>query len=166
MYIKTEVKFTIFIFANLKCLGIFAPLKSFAVKLKINISKKLIIRLVLFTAVIGVASLLDNYLGKNPVHITQEDSGSNHSANEHGTIYLFTQANYTFNAKPSIQKTPSRKLFEQSHDKFLQKYHQLRNYQVLKADGKTHKISLFLSYHYLVFRNYFYTVPEDDPLLS
>ena len=135
-------------------------------KIKINISRKLIIRLVLFAAVIGFASLLDNYLEKNPVQIKQLDTGSNHSASEHGTIYLFTQANYTFNAKPSIQKTPSRQLFEQSHDKFLQKYHQLRNYQVLKADAKTHKIPLFLSYHYLVFRNYFYSVPDDEPLLS
>ena len=134
-------------------------------KLKINISKKLIIRLILFAAVIGFASLLDNYLEKNPVQIDKENTGSNHSANEHGTIYLFTQANYTFNAKTSIQKTPSHKLFEQSHDKFLQKYHQLRNYQVLKADANMHKIPLFLSYHYLVFRNYFYTVPDDDPFL-
>jgi hypothetical protein len=132
---------------------------------KINISKRLIIRLVLFAAIVGFTSLLDNYLEKNPVQIDKMDTGSNHSANEHGTIYLFTQAT-TFNAKTSVQKTPSRKLFEQSHDKFLQKYHQLRNYQVLKADAKTHKNPLFLSYHYLVFRNNYYTVPDDEPLLS
>lgn len=135
-------------------------------KVKINISKKLIIRLVLFAIAIGFASLLDSYLERNPVQIKQIDTGSNHSANEHGTIYLFTQANYTVNAKTSVQKAPSRKLYEQSHNKFLQKYHQLRNYQVLKADEKTHKVTLFLSYHYLVFRNYFYTVPDYDPLLS
>lgn len=136
------------------------------VKVKINISRKLIIRLVLFATVIGFASLLDNYLEKHSLQINEIDTGSNHSANEPGTIYLFTQASYTVNAKTSIQKAPSRKLFEQSHDKFLQKYHQLRNYQVLKADEKTRKAPLFLSYHYLVFRNYFYTVPDDEPLLS
>ncbi len=135
-------------------------------KFNIKISKKLILRLVLFAAVLGFASLLDTYFEKNPVQIDKPDTSPNHSASEHGTIYLFTQANYTFNAKPSIQKTPSRKLFEQSHDKFLQKYHQMRNYQELKADAKTHKVPLFLSYHYLVFRNYFYTVPDDEPLLS
>ena len=121
--------------------------------------------MVLIAAVIGFASLLDNYLEKNPTQIKQTDSGSNHSANEHGTIYLFSQAN-TFNAKTSVQKLPTRRLFEQSHDKFLQKYHQLRDYQVLKADAKTHKAPLFLSYHYLVFRNYYFTVPDDEPLLS
>ena len=126
----------------------------------------MIIRLVLFAALIGVASLVDDYLKKNPVQIAQDDTSSNHSANENGTIYLFTQASYTFNVKPSVQKTPSRKLFEQSHDKFLRKYHQLRNYQVLKADALTHSVPLILSYHYLVFRNYFYTVPDDDPHLS
>lgn len=134
-------------------------------KFKIKISKKLIFRLALFAAVLGFASLLDTYFEKNPVQIDQPVSKSNHSAEEHGTIYLFTQAN-TFSAKTSVQKAPSRKLFEQSHDKFLQKYHQLRNYQVLKADAQTHKVPLFLSYHYLVFRNYFYTVPDDEPLLS
>jgi len=166
LYFSTKVKFTISIFANLKCLGIFAPLYNYAVKLNIKISKKVIIRLVLFTALVVVASLLDNYLENNSVQITQDQTNSNHSASEHGTIYLFSQANYTFNAKPSVQKAPLRKLFEQSHDKFLQKYHQLRNFQVLKADAKTHKIPLFLSYHYLMFRNYYYTVPDDDPLLS
>ena len=135
-------------------------------KSKIKISKKLIIRLVLFATVLGFASLLDTYLEKNPVQIDQPDTKSNHSAEEHGTIYLFTQATYSFNAKTSVQKTPSRKLFEQSHDKFLQKYHQRRDYQVLKADALTHKVPLFLSYHYLVFRNYFYTVPDDVPLVS
>ncbi len=135
-------------------------------KFKIKPSKKLIIRLVLFAAVLGFASLLDNYLEKNQVQIDKMDTNSNHSDSEHGTIYLFTQANNPFNGNTFVLKTSSRKLFDQSHDKLLQKYHQLRNFQVLKADEKTYKIPLFLSYHYMVFRNYYFTVPDDDPHIS
>ncbi|MCD6354280.1 MAG: hypothetical protein J7L95_01915 [Prolixibacteraceae bacterium] len=134
-------------------------------KFKIKISKKLIVRLALFVAVIGAANLLDIYFENHPLDIKQAQSKQGHSTNENGTIYFFTQVNLP-NAKTPIQKIPTRKLFEKSHNKFLREYHQIRNYQVLKAENKKSKTPLIPAFHYLVFQNYFFTIPDDEPLLS
>ena len=134
-------------------------------KFKINISKKLVIRLALFVAVIGVATLFDIYFESNQGELNEIQTNSKQTANEHGAICLFSQTNF-FSAKTSVNKNPGRKLFVQSHDKYLQKHHQLRNFQVLKAEAQTKKIPLLLSYHYLGFRDYFFTNPDDEPLTS
>ena len=134
-------------------------------KFKIKISKKIVVRLALFAAVIGVATLFDIYFESNQNELDKIQTDSKQSANEHGTIYLFNQAN-SFNAKTSFQKTTGRKLFVHSHDKYLQKHHQLRNFQVLKAEIQTQTSPLILSYHYLVFKNYFFTVPDDELMIS
>ena len=105
------------------------------------------------------------YCEHNPVKIKEVESDTNNDASkEFGTIYLFTQTNAA-GAKTSLQKTPERNFSLKSHDKLLQKYHQLRNYQVLKKEARIVKVPLFLSCNYLLFRVYYYSDP-DDPLLA
>jgi hypothetical protein len=133
--------------------------------IKIKISKKLVLRIALFAVVIGLATIFDIYFESNRNDLDEIQTDSKQPAHEHGTIYLFNQAN-TFNAKTSFQKTSGRKIFVHSHDKYLQKHHQLRNFQVLKAEVQTQTSPLILSYHYLVFKNYFFTVPDDEPIIS
>lgn len=118
-----------------------------------------------FVTLIGAAIVLDIYFEKNPIEFNQMESKSDQTSVEHGTIYLFAQGN-SLNAKTSFQKTFDRKLFQKSHDKLFQKYHQLRNYQIIKADSQIRIAPLTLAFHYLVFRNCSYTVPDDEPLIS
>ena len=134
-------------------------------KLRTKISNKLLIKLALFAVLTGFAFLLDNYFEKNPVEFNEIEANSGQTSDEFASICLFNPANI-FSAKISAQKTSDRKLLKRSHDKFLQKYHQLRNYQVLKSDAKTEMVPLVLSYHHIVFRSYFFSLPDDEPHIS
>ncbi len=133
--------------------------------IKIKISKKLLVRMAFFIVIIGVATIFDIYFENNPDKLKVIQTESTDNTNEQGVVYFVAQIN-TFDVKTSNQKNPIRKLQVQSHDKFIQKYHQLRNFQVLKAEVQTQTSPLILSYHYLVFKNYFFSSPDDEPLIS
>jgi len=133
--------------------------------IKKKISKKLILRLAIFIAVIGVASLFDVYFDNHHDQFGETSAESTQDKSEQGKVYFVSQAN-AIGAKTSIQKIPERKLKLRSHDKLIQKYHQLRNNQVLKAETETQTTPLILSYHYLIFKEFFYSGSDDVPLVS
>lgn len=125
------------------------------------------VRLMVFIIAFGLASILDVYLEKHPVQLCKMEENSEKPDGEQGVIYMVSPGANSLSAKTSVQKTPDRKLFQQSHDKFLQNYHQLRNYQVLKADAKNQKILSVSTCHFIVFRDYSCFFPDDDdPLIS
>lgn len=131
-------------------------------EIKIKISKKLIVRLAFFVAIIGVATLFDVYFENDNEKLKVIQAESTDNTAEQSIMYFVNQTN-TLDVKTSSQ---SRKILVKSHDKFIQKYHQLRNFQILKAEVKTQTSPLILSYHYLVFKNYFFSSPDDEPLIS
>jgi len=132
---------------------------------KMKISKKTIVRLAVFAVLILAAVLFDHYFETHPVELEKVDAAASQHSAEHSFIYLFNSAN-SFNANTSVLKNPSRKLFVQSHNKLVQKYHQSMDYQVLKADLRKPKNPLIFSYHHLTFRHYYFTFPDDDPLVA
>ncbi len=117
--------------------------------------------MVSFAALIGLAIFFDNYFEENPVDLDELTNESSQPSAENGTIYLFSQ-NSSTTAKTSEQKAPDRKNFQQSHNKLLQKYHQLRNYQVLKEEAKIKNMPLILTCYFLIFRSYHFTLPDGD----
>lgn len=122
-------------------------------------------QLALFVAVIGIAALFDIYFENDRIEIKETEAGSSEGEKEQDSILLIGQST-NFGAKTSENKTLVRKLHVKSHDKFIQKYYQIRNYQVLKAEVQTQTTPLINSYHYLAFQNYFYSLPDDVPLNS
>lgn len=122
-------------------------------------------RLAFFLAVIGVATLFDVYFENNLEALEEFQTESTDNSGEQGGMYFVSQV-ITIDAKTSTQKNTNRKLQVKSHDRYLQKYHQLRNNQVLKAEVQPQTTPLILSYHYLVFKNHFFTDPDDEPLIS
>ena len=128
------------------------------------ISKKLVVRLALFAAVIGIAALFDIYFDNNRIELKEIETNSQ-DEKEQGSILLINQT-INSGAKVTAGKTVIKKPQLKSHDKFIQKYYQLRNYQVLKAEVQTQTAPLINAYHYLAFKNYFYSIPDDIPLNS
>ena len=122
-------------------------------------------RLALFVAVIGVASLFDIYFNDTRIKPGETETGSAKEERKQEKIVLISQSN-NLDFKTQVQKTVVRKFQLKSHDKYIQKYYQLRNYQVLKAEVQNQTAPLINSYHYLAFKNYFYSVPDDIPLFS
>ncbi len=133
--------------------------------IKIKISKNLLLRLTFFVAIVGVATLFDVYFENNPEKLKVIQTETSDNTGEQSIMYFVNQTN-TFDVKTSSQKNTGRKMLVKSHDKFIQKYHQLRNFQVLKAEVQTQTSPLILSYHYLVFKNYFFSAPDDEPIIS
>ncbi len=119
----------------------------------------------LFVAVIGVATLFDIYFESDSGILEEIQNESAANMGEKGKMYFVNQTN-TISAKTTSQKNTGRKLQLKSHDKFIQKYHQLRNYQVFKAEVQPQTTPLISSYHYLAFKNYFFSDPDDEAQIS
>lgn len=134
-------------------------------RFKIKLSNKVLTRLVIFFALIAAAVIFDHYFESHPVEFDAIDTGASQQTSNHSFIYLFNSTN-SFSVKTSELKKLSRKLFLQGHNKLIQKFHQLRNYQVLKTDMGKPKNSLIFSYHHLTFQHYYFTFPDDDPLVA
>ena len=130
-----------------------------------KISKKLVLKLVLFVMAIALASVFDVYLDKNIEETKEVKSESKDTTKDHHSIYFIAQNNFVA-AKTSVQKNFDRKLQLKSHDKFIRKFHQLRNHQVLKAEVQLQTTPMINSYHYLAFQNYSFSNPDDIPLRS
>lgn len=132
---------------------------------KKKISKKIVLKLALFVAVIGLATLFDHYFDKNSEEAKEIEASSSKENQDHKTLVFISQS-LNIGVKTTVEKTVPRKFQLKSQDKFIQKYYQLRNYQVLKAEVQTLTTPLISTYHYLAFKNYFYSVPDDIPLIS
>lgn len=152
-------------FANMKCFGIFAPLYTNNVNIKRKITRRLVLQLAIFTAVIGLAMCFDIYFKDSKVDIAGIETNSPDNSKDQNTVHLISQS-MDLGVKTYAQKIVVRKVQLKSHDKYIQKYYQLRNYQVLKAEVQKQTTPLINSYHYLAYKNYFFTNPDDIPLIS
>jgi len=132
---------------------------------RIKISKKQWLNIAIFAAVIAVAAVFDNYFENRGVQVTNIESSSNTTENEKGSVQLFSQT-VDFGVKIQVLKTAQRKIQLKTHDKFLQQFHQLRNYQVLKAEVQTQTAPQIFSYKYLSFLNFIFASPDDFPLAA
>ena len=89
--------------------------------IKKNITKKLVLRLAIFIAIIGAATLFDVYFDSNLDQFEDINSESQQGSTKGGKMFFVNQVS-TVNAKTSFQKNTHRKLQVKSHDKFIQKY--------------------------------------------
>jgi hypothetical protein len=105
------------------------------------------------------------YFEKDSFAVNQTETNQEDNKNTPANIYFFAQSN-PLNAKSSSQKIQTRKIQFDSNKKFIQKYHQLRNYQVLKAEDETGTAPIISLYSFLVFQQHFFTNPDDDSLIS
>ncbi len=132
---------------------------------KRKISRKLVLRLLMFVAVIGIATILDIYLKEGKVKITGFESSSHEDSKDQRTVQIISQSS-DLGVKSFTQKNVVRKVNLKLHDKYLQKYYQLRKNQVLKAEVQIQTAPIINAYHYLAFKNFFFSVPDDIPLIS
>ena len=138
--------------------------KNKIVKYKLKISKNGLLKFAAFILVVGATVILDIYFEKHPVRIdeTEADSDQNDCS---GNIICFYNPFNSFSAKISLQKIPYRILYEQSHDRLVQKYHQQHDFRILKADYKKAVNPSLLSFLQLKAGHYFFKFPKEDPPL-
>ena len=129
--------------------------------IKKKLTKKIVLRLLLFVAVIGTAAIFDYFFDDDIAAFDKIEAEANNSDTQN-KVYLINQTCST-GVKSIVQFVSDKKPHLKSHDKFIQKYHQRRNYQVLKAEVQTQTTPLISTYHYLAFKKYFFTDPDDDP---
>ena len=133
--------------------------------IKTEISRRLVLQLAIFAVVIGLAMCFDIYFKDKKVDIAGIETNSSDNSNDQNTVHLITQS-MDLGVKTYAQKIVARKIQIKSQDKYIRKYYQLRNYQVLKAEVQKQTTPLINSYHYLAYKNYFFTNPDDIPLIS
>jgi hypothetical protein len=120
----------------------------------------------LFAVIIGAAALFDSCSDNDQVQLDELTSKSTDQDDEQNIVYFYSQFNVP-TAKVELQKPTFKKIQPKLHDRFIQKYHQVRNYQVLKAELEPKTSPLISGYHYLAFKNYYFSESDDDlPLIS
>ena len=133
--------------------------------IKTKISRRLVLQLTIFVVVIGLATCFDIYYKDKKVNVTSTETNSPDNSNDQNAVHLISQS-MDLGVKTYAQKIVVRKVQIKSQDKYIRKYYQLRNYQVLKAEVQKQTAPLINSYHYLAYKNYFFTNPDDIPLIS
>lgn len=131
-------------------------------RIKAYITKKLLIRLVVFAALIATAFVLDAYSEKNLTEFKSVETATDNHHPESGEFYVLAQLS-PYTVKTSVQKPSIRNLNVEKHTRFLRNYHSERNYQVLKAEVIQQTTPLISSYHFLVFQTHLFS-PCEDPL--
>jgi len=131
------------------------------VKFRIKISKRQYVQIALFLAVIGAAALFDIYSDNNNIKIGGVETGTSKQSGDSASVLFFSQT-LDFGVKIPVLKSTPRKFEVRAHDKLIQRFYQLRNYQVLKAEVQTQTVPIISSYHYLAFKKYFFSDLGDD----
>ena len=117
-------------------------------------------RLAVFVAIIAAAALFDFYSQKNGIEFQVTKNQKQDQTSEKGNVQLFSQT-IDWGVKVQVMKPLFRKYQERTHTKLIQQFHQLRNFQVLKAEVQTRTAPLILSYQFLAFSTYYYSSPDD-----
>jgi hypothetical protein len=131
------------------------------VKYDLKISKKGLLRLAALIVVVGATVILDIYFDKHPVGLEEIEADSGQADKSENMICLYNPFS-SLSAKISIQKIPSRILYEQSHNKLIQKYHQQHDSQILKTDYKKTVNPSLLSFLQLIAGHYYFSFSEED----
>ena len=131
---------------------------------KIKLSKKVLFRLAVVAVLAGAAFFFDSYFENNPEKIEQLSSSQNKDDNSQGG-FDYNELVSLINVNQVIQKAPFRFVQSKIHDKFLQKFHQLRIFHSIKSVSVKQKVPPDLCMHFLVFRNYNASLPDDEPLI-
>ncbi|MFW6289395.1 MAG: hypothetical protein ACOC0R_00390 [Mariniphaga sp.] len=134
-------------------------------KFKIQITRRLVLQLVLFTALSGITMLVDYYFELHPGTWTELQTSSEDAEKEQHVVYLFSQTS-NLSIKSPVQKSTFKKILEQAHDKYVQKCHQLRDHLAYKAERKVPRKPSHLTCHNLLFRQHYFTTSDDKPLDS
>lgn len=132
---------------------------------KIKISRKLLIKVTFFAVVTVSAFLFDRYFDITKLKLDVNSSETGDNSSNHNLVNFIYPAN-TFSIKTLTIKPLTKNFSEVLHDKFLQRYHQLRNFQILKEETKTFKPPFYFSIHYLVFMNFGNFTADDKPHIS
>lgn len=131
----------------------------------IKISKKLAYRLMLLMALMASAIVFDIYFEQHPGALTAFSTEDEQETKEPGVVYLISQTG-TFTVKSHVQNVPGRKVFTQAHSKYLQHCHQIRDRLALKAEQDVPRTPVWRSCHNLLFRQHYFSLPDDEPLIS
>ena len=132
--------------------------------LKKNISKKVILRLLLFAAMIASAVLFDTF---------HEGSGTVADATRQKSESLDMQSSHVFFCNPvssfkilnGADKLFSGFLFTTGKSEFLTAYHNCRAFHLLKAETLQKRISFLEMAHFMEFNPSHHISPDDDASL-
>lgn len=133
--------------------------------LKKYISRHLVMRVCLMLALVGAAAVFDMYhaanlkLEENTKRLPSPDDAD---ANK---IFFCNQVP-SYNLKTSGTDFSFRLRFICSQNKFLQKYYNLRTFQLMKAETVHSFFPSVCSFHSLPFNRVLYASPDDTPPLS
>jgi hypothetical protein len=135
-----------------------------ALKKNKYISKKNIISLLLFVAVIAVAFLFD-HLNKNEIFSINNSNESPATKTVDLSQYYYYNPVNTSTINLANKPVP-RKLFLRTQDKFVQQYHNHKTFHHSKSESVLLNTSDFIAQHLVLIKQIHYINPDDTPPLS
>lgn len=129
------------------------------------ISKQLILRIGLLLLLVGGAAVFDMYHKANQKIADSARKIPRSDENESGKVYFYSQVT-TYNFKTSGTSLSVRPVFACTQDKFLQKYYNLRTFQMMKAETVQMSFPSALSVRSIPYNRVLYASPDDTPPLG
>ena len=140
-----------------------AAIEKMTLNCKIHISKKALLKLMLFAAIIGAAVLFDISRGESKVQSEDTHNAQGSSSHELNQVCFYSTFN-SFKLKNFSDKLSARKLFLRTQSEFLQKHHNLKAGQMAKLESQKTYIAADMQVHLIRFQKCLYRNPGDDSL--
>ncbi len=122
------------------------------------------VKLAIFVAVACIAFFIDIYLDKHPLDLIKTEPAKNKTINANCLIYYYNPFS-SLTAKFATQNIPSRIFCVRQHNKLIQKYHQQHKFIEPDKEAKKIRDTGILFNNCLLFKNYCYVFPDEDPPL-
>lgn len=130
---------------------------------KIHISKKNLLKLALFIAVLATAVLFDLSRDKSDIKLSENHNTKGSSSHELSQFCFYSTFN-SFKQKSLSTKFSARKLFLRTQSEFLQKYHNLKAGQSVKSELLQNYVAAGLQIDRIRFQRCLFRNPDDGPL--
>lgn len=110
------------------------PVDENSLKRKLTISKKFVLRLALFIAVVSSAVIFDMCHDQLPEQLVEQQQDASQHQLDISQVFYYNPVN-SFKIRTGSDRLLSKILFAIGHDRFLTAFHNHKAYHILKAES-------------------------------
>jgi len=126
------------------------------------ISRKLILRLLLFLAVVLSAVLFDTFHEGSVKLVNETHQRSDSHDMQAGRVFFYNPVS-SFKIRSGADKLFSGLIFAASRNEFLSEYHNCRTFHLLKKEALQERLPFLMMAHFMKFNSSHHSSPDDDP---
>ncbi|MGQ7868222.1 hypothetical protein [Sunxiuqinia sp. sy24] len=141
------------------------PVDKNLVKLKTHISKEIMLRLLMFIAIVAGAVVFDMCHDQVPEQVVNQTQDTAEHQFDRSQV-VFCNPVSSFKLRTGSDRLISKLLFSKGQDRFLSAYHNQKAYHVLKAESLKERSPQNAMIHFLEFMICHHASSDDNPPIA